>query len=59
MLWASGMGGSAFVRGRAAYVFLAEGFHNSALLGDKAFARLGTGTARNHTVIRELASRWT
>jgi uncharacterized protein (DUF1697 family) len=52
-------GERAFVRGRAAYVFLTEGFHSSALLGDKAFARLGSGTARTHTVIREVASRWT
>ena len=48
----------AVVRDRAAYVFLHDGFHNAKLLGTREFRALGTGTARNVTVLREIARRW-
>ena len=55
---ALGLPDRAVVRDRAAYVFLHDGFHGSKLLGAKEFRALGAGTARNVTVLREIARRW-
>lgn len=46
------------VRGRAAHVVLLKSFHENRLMNGKVFKELGVGTARNVTVIRELARRW-
>lgn len=43
---------------RWAHVLLGVNFHQSRLLTSKGFAGLGTGTARNATVIRAVTSRW-
>ncbi|MGH3360906.1 MAG: DUF1697 domain-containing protein [Nocardioides sp.] len=55
----AGLGGELCrVRDRAAHVLLPKSFHENRLMNGKAFAALGVGTARNVTVIRELARRW-
>lgn len=46
------------VAGRAAHVLLQKNFHEGKVLTSKPFAALGIGTARNVTVVRELARRW-
>lgn len=47
-----------YVRDRAAFAFLGGGIKNSTLLTRKEFKALGEGTARNLSVLRELAQRW-
>lgn len=46
------------VRGRAAHVLLAGSFHDAKVWGRSEFKALGVGTARNVTVLREVARRW-